>query len=439
MLSLSPPVTPSWRERILVYGCLLLLSNGLLSQMLASPSDPDGSPLLRLLWPPVYLMGAVLAGRSGVRFLKASLGAIFLLAMVGLAAVSLIWSITPEVTLRRVIAISGTMLFAVGFAARYSWFWMLRIIASVFLTLAVGSYVMAFAFPALGVMGDPHPGAWAGLWWEKNALGSIMTTSVIACISAAAIDRRLRAVWCAGAALSIGLVILSTSRTSLLALTACLGVACLIWLIRRGPISAIVTLWSGTAVTGGLIAFVALAPEVALGLIGRDLSLTGRADLWVVLAPMIHERFATGFGYGAFWHDPDGPVVIVRRILDWSVPMAHNGWLEVLLGLGFGGVVLFALQCAVSFVLALRQLADGSIGPAWWCIIMPLGFLMVSLSESAIFQYHELSWTLFVVTTAKLALPDVSLSSVRRSSATLGSQARQNTVRPVSLANARSI
>lgn len=406
MTALNPPVTPGWRERIVVYGCLLLLSNGLLSQMLASPSDPDGSPILRLIWPPVYLMGAVLVARSGVRFLRASLGAIFLLAMVVLAGVSLIWSIMPEVTLRRVVAIAGTMLFAVGFAARYSWFWLLRIIASVYLTLALGSYVMATAFPAVGVMGDPHPGAWAGLWWEKNALGSIMTTGVIASTSAAAIDRKLRAFWLVGAILGFGLVILSTSRTSLLALTACVGMAVLIWIIRRGPAIAIATLWAGTAAAGGVIAFVALAPEAALGLIGRDMSLTGRADLWVVLAPMIEDRFATGFGYGAFWHAPDGPAVIVRRILDWPVPMAHNGWIEVLLGLGFGGVVLFALQCVYSLIMALRRLADRSIAPALWCTVMPLGFLMVSLSESAIFQYHELSWTLFVATAAKLALPD---------------------------------
>jgi O-antigen ligase len=86
--------------------------------------------------------------------------------------------------------------------------------------------------------------------------------------------------------------------------------------------------------------------------------------------------------------------------------MAHNGWIEVLLGLGFGGVVLFALQCVYSLIMALRRLADRSIAPALWCTVMPLGFLMVSLSESAIFQYHELSWTLFVATAAKLALPD---------------------------------
>jgi O-antigen ligase len=282
----------------------------------------------------------------------------------------------------------------------------LRLVASVFLALAVGSYVMALAFPAIGVMGDPHPGAWAGLWWEKNTLGSMMTRGVIACLSAAALDRKYAMVWTAGAVLSAGLVILCTSRTSLLTLGACTAMAGLILVIRRGPFIAVATVWAGTAIAAALIGLIALAPDLALGLIGRDMTLTGRADLWAVLWPLIQERLATGYGYGAFWLDPDGPAISVRRILDWPVPTAHNGWIEVMLGLGLGGAVLFALQCLLSLALAVRRLSDRCIATPWWTIVMPMGFLMVSLSESAIFQHNDLSWVLFVATAAKLALPD---------------------------------
>ncbi len=51
-----------------------------------------------------------------------------------------------------------------------------------------------------------------------------------------------------------------------------------------------------------------------------------------------------GYGYYAFWLPENGPAYWVREAVDWQVASAHSGWLELALGMGRIGVVLFALQ-----------------------------------------------------------------------------------------------
>jgi hypothetical protein len=67
-------------------------------------------------------------------------------------------------------------------------------LAAIFLVLAVGSYISVLVAPSFAVHATVHPGAWKGLWYEKNGLGQIMTWGVLACGAAALTNARPAAV-----------------------------------------------------------------------------------------------------------------------------------------------------------------------------------------------------------------------------------------------------
>lgn len=73
--------------------------------------------------------------------------------------------------------------------------------------------------------------------------------------------------------------------------------------------------------------------------LGRDETLTGRTEIWAIMIPLAMKHPIIGYGFGGFWTN-------TTRSLASS--HAHNGYLEVILGLGFIGLIVtsaFLLEC----------------------------------------------------------------------------------------------
>lgn len=380
---------------------LFLFSQGLLGPLLASTGDPEDSAILRLMWLPIYAITAALVlARPGalVRMLAANW---LLLGLVALTAISTLWSIDPDTTLRRSFALAMTTLFGFWLASRWSWRALILLIASTFALLALASYAVALAMPSIGIDQAVHAGAWKGVWWEKNTLGAMMGRGAIAGFAAMVLDPKRRWLWFGVALACSGLVLLSTSKTALLALVlgsaGVLGIA----LCRRGFAASALTLF--LLITGGMtiVLIGLLAPVEALEALGRDATLTGRTDIWAVLAEQIRNAPWTGYGYMAFWVVEDGPVFWVRQQTDWPVPTAHNGWLETALAIGLPGVTLMALVFLRAMLRAVRRLFCGP--ETYWTLPFLAMLALFSISESNLLLQNSITWVLFVATVAKLA------------------------------------
>ena len=136
-------------------------------------------------------------------------------------------------------------------------------------------------------------------------------------------------------------------------------------------------------------------------LIGKERTLTGRTDIWNGLIASVKGSPWLGYGYGVYWLDPLGPSYYVRLHLEWGVPSAHNGWFETWLSAGAVAVGLFALLYLGTLILALDRIGKGGV-ETYWAVLSTVMFLMFSLSESTILQQNDLSWVMFVATSAKL-------------------------------------
>ena len=390
--------------------CIVMLTGALIGPVFAP--DQGETPVLRLIWLPVY---AIILGLIAARFqrvVRAWPAWLALLGLVALAYASKYWSIDPAVTGRRVIAMAMTGSFALYLGSAYDGLRLPRLLMQTALVMALGSLVMVFAFPAIGVHQADNAGLWRGLWYEKNQMGIVMVagaTAAAACLAAG--DGR----WKAPAltlALTTVLVLATQSKTSLLCLMIGLGLIVALWTMRRGgPVFTVVCVWLGIVVAGiGLYVFLT-EPESILAALGKDPSLTGRTHIWDSLMRRVGERPWTGYGYSAFWGRESVPAAFVRRETGWLVPSAHNGWIDLLVQLGWPGAVAVGGLFVTAVTVTLIRLGSAGVREGYWAIAYLGVFLLLSLSESVLLSHASLPWALFLAILARALSPQTAAIS----------------------------
>lgn len=400
----TEPDPPLW-ERAAAIVVIVMLTGALVGPVFA-PTQEE-TPILRLVWLPIY---GLVAGLIAMRFDKVARAWpawIALLILVALAYASKYWSIDPATTSRRVIAMSITGAFAVYLGSAYRGVALPRLLTHAALLMAVGSLVMVFAFPAIGVHHDVNAGLWRGLWYEKNQMGVVMVAGATAATAVLASGDPRRLVPCLTLALTAGLVLATQSKTSLLCLILGVGGVSALWSLRRGgPAFAVVMVWLGVVAAGlGVWIWSTHSVEI-LEALGKDPSLTGRTDIWESLMRRVAERPWTGYGYNAFWGRESVPAAFVRQETGWTVPSAHNGWIDVLVQLGWPGAVLIGSLIAVAFVATLARIGRAGACEGYWALGYFTAFFMLSLSESILLSHQDLPWVLFLAILTRALTPE---------------------------------
>jgi O-antigen ligase len=392
------------RLEIAVGVALLVGSASALFPLLYGPTSLGAEEVawLRYLWLPVYSVTVFLAVLSRRELKAAAPAFVPALALLALAGASALWSIDPHITLRRWEALAFNTLLAFYLAARFSWAELVRMVAAALLILALGSLAMAVGFPRLGIQSDANAGDWRGLWTQKNELGFNMVIGAQACLATALLDARRRLLWLAGAGLCFLLLVLSRSGTSLLCLIPTCGLLAALTLSKQRPVIGIIAVFIAGCAVLAVTGVVIIDIDLFYRAMGKDPTLTGRTDIWAAVMRRAAERPTLGYGYGAFWTDRFGPALLVRREAGWDVPAAHNGWLDVLLQLGWTGVGAAATYFALTAMASVRNLL--SRGDGYWAVMYAIAFLILSFSESDILLQNSLEWILFLVVSTKLFL-----------------------------------
>jgi len=377
-----------------------MLTGALIGPVFAPTQDE--TPALRLVWLPVYAIVAGLLLARARQVVHAWPAWIALGVMVALAYASKYWSIDPEVTGRRVIAMAITGAFALYLGATFRGQNLPRVLVQAGFLMAVGSLVMVFAFPAIGVHHDVNAGLWRGLWYEKNQMGIVMTATAVAAAACLASGDRRILIPLVALALSCLLVLATQSKTSLLCLMLGLGVVGGLWTMRAGgPAFSVLAVW--LAVVGScLFAILWFSHSAAiLEALGKDPSLTGRTDIWDALMQRVADRPWTGYGYNAFWGRESVPAAYIRLETGWSVPSAHNGWIDLLVQLGWPGLILVAALFAMTAVTHLCRAGGLGAREGGFSLAYLAVFLMLSFSESILLSHQNLPWTLFLAILAR--------------------------------------
>lgn len=354
-----------------------------------------------------------------------------LLLLLGVALVSALWAAVPEVTLRRSVALMGTTLFGVYLAVRYDLQEQLRLLAWALGIGALLSLLFALALPTYGVMNDLTAAGWRGVYGHKNALGALMTLSALVFMLLSLHGGRYRWLCWAGFGLSVGLLLLSNSKTSLVVFLTLLALLPFYRILRWRYTLAVPMFIAAILVGGGVAILILSNTEFVFDALGRQASLTGRTEIWPAVIHMIREQPWLGYGYGGFWLGWDGPSAYVLLTIYFDPLTAHNGLLDLWLNLGLLGVAIFALGLVAAFLRALAWVRASESAAGLWPLVYLTLVLLQNLTESVILTQNNIFWVLYVAAVLSMPARRVEFAASRVGSAEVGASRMRRPIRVV--------
>ncbi len=318
------------------------------------------------------------------------------LLLVALAVLSTFWSVKPSRTERAASALFVTTCIGLFLATRFDLRRQLRIAALSFGGLAAATLVLVTVAPGIALMTGLHEGAWQGPFSNRQFLAPLAALGGVACMLCALEWPEWRRLAWFGAALCLVAVLGSRSRSggitalavaaAIPALLALRGVAAerrRAWLLGG---SALAILATGTAL---------LFPEFVLEPLGRDLSLSGRTEIWRLALDAARTRPWLGFGYDVFWSWNEVWPALTLEV-GYYIAHGHSAWVDLALDLGVVGVALFTGGALLAATRAAR-FAFARPEPAALWPLLGLGLLLaMSLVESTLKFPTSSQWALYV-------------------------------------------
>jgi exopolysaccharide production protein ExoQ len=391
------PLIPNLDDNLTTIYSIRSKAIGILAQ------DVD-SELLRSLWTPVYLLilGIIVYERQ---LIWRCLTQHWLLpTLLAWAALSTLWSVSPDDTLRRSFALALCTVFGLYLGARVGTERTVRLLAAALAIGMVASVFCALAFPSVGISGQGgYIGAWRGVYANKNSLGGAMLKALVAFWFLYMIDKKgWHLAWLA---LAATLLLCSTAKTPVVVLVAIVITLLTARNVLQNPHRLGISLGFGISALALMFLLVVPLAHLLATLLERDLTLTGRTDIWILTWHVIKAQFWLGYGYSAFWSNPYGPATLIWDPLNWRVPNSHNGILELWLALGLVGVVLFAAFITTSSIAIFRESKRASQTEVMWWLTTTTMFLVYAVTESSSMEHNSVGWVLFVAVIAASGQP----------------------------------
>ncbi len=230
-------------------------------------------------------------------------------------------------------------------------------------------------------------GAWRGLAASKNHLGQMSLISILFFTHFITISSLKQKIFFAVMLImALILFIGSSSVTSLLTLLLIIGLLAAQYFDKQfapARLGRSVSVVTGVFVVIFIALLLFLAPTLLseiVGETGKNLTLTGRTDLWHDVYQYAKTHLLLGCGFQGFWVMDSMQMQELYQTYIWIPFQAHNGYLDILNETGLIGLFLF-LATAVNYFVNLRRMKNGYF---WkWLVIAAL---VVNLTESTLIR-----------------------------------------------------
>jgi O-antigen ligase len=324
-----------------------------------------------------------------------------------LTPISILWSVSPSLTAYQSREVFQSTVLALYVASRFSPRQQVNLLTGMMGIGVVVSIGIALGVPSIGIhWNDGHDGAWRGIFSHKNYFGSLMVLSYQLFLLKFLYERSSRWLYGVGCALSLGLMLASTSKTALtIAILLTLSGFIYRYFRIQGRVTVLLLIMFSLLLVCAAIVIFSNWNELLLSM-GRDPTLTGRVPIWTYTIGKIAERPILGYGYGAFWAEGSKYAIEAARAVAgwttidlWIPPHAHNGFIDMALALGLPGLFCFVLSIITSYALALKRAYQARAAEDLFPLSFLTYFVLNNLTESYIFSFN---WILLVITALSL-------------------------------------
>lgn len=360
----------------------------------------------------VWFASTILIGLRWKQSLAVASKDKFLWILIILILQSYIWSDFQNLTYVEGREVWQMTSFALYFASRFTLKEQVQLIAITFGIGGILSTIVGAFFPATGQHIEDHPGAWKGIYDYKNTLGSMMIIGSLAFFLLplnnlkTPIRKKIgRILKYSGIALFLAVVLLCTSKTSLVVYFLLVGILIFYGKYRWQGKITVIYLDISILVLGCVGTLVFSNWVNILSGLGKDHTMSGRTLMWEVMIQRIMERPWLGYGRGAFWVRASGYPAQVGGAVShvFVAPHGHNGFLDLMLDVGLIGFTLFMICFLVAFARSLKRAYAAKSSEDLWPLAFLLFLAMNNIMESYLLRLANIYWVLFVA--AVLSVP----------------------------------
>lgn len=358
----------------------------------------------KVFWPAMLALTVIVVFRHRERLSWASFppNIVCLFLYLGFAGLSVLWAFRPELSsirfAQQVMVVLSVVLPAM-MASRNA-----DIVRGLFLCFAFAC-LLSFFFVLGGspLIVDKVAVGYTGHYPNKNYLGACAALAMILAFYEMRHPGYRRVFAMVIVVVAALLLLWGNSKTAMgLILLAPMLAACALGLRRVFGVSLItipVLLLLLFAVAATVTNFDVY--RISYMLYGES-TFTGRKFIWDFVNYEIGRRPLLGWGYQSFWLvGADGPSILEAPGWVKTMPNGHNGYLDTMLELGYGGFFLL-LAFVFLTVHACGRVADRDPLRAW--LVLSLVFFIVISNglESWWMRAFEFLWVLFLILAAEI-------------------------------------
>jgi exopolysaccharide production protein ExoQ len=274
----------------------------------------------------------------------------------------------------------------------------LRVLLSISLGVEIlAGVLLDMPIRFLGIQGNiAQLGPVQGIFGTRNLLGFVAVIALITFL----IEYRTQSVRLGVSVYSVvlagGLAALSDSPTVLvLAVAVGLAVGALALVRHTRPEGRSALQWTlgGVVVAGLAIGYAARHPIIAFLGAGSDFSM--RVSLWNTMVDYLRSKPVQGWGWFGPWNPDEFPFFAINYTLRTTHATGLNAYFDVLLQLGWIGLLLFTAFAGVALVRSWLDASERrSVIYAWTPLVL-VALLVDSMFES--FTLFGFGWLLLVL------------------------------------------
>lgn len=377
---------------------IIILSGAIIS-LIETEANNVNSLIIKGIYIIIYIISLIflmIKKDFPIKALKIFIKNKLLFMLILLIIFSFSWSNNLGITLQKIIAFLGTLIFSIYFCIRYESKEHIEIIAYAILFIIIVSIGIAFIAPDYGISYENN-GAWQGAFNQKNVLGKIMTLGALVFLFYFADKKSVlnKTIALIGLISSLILIYLSQSKTAMLVvLLLSFTIISAVFLQKSDKTTKVLfAIIIGALIIISCVIIIYLGEDLLKSL-NKDTTLTGRTELWSYSFNKIAERPLLGHGYASFWEkEKESPSYRAEYELGWDPPHAHNGFIDLTLELGFIGLIIILIQL---FGIVLKACSYAKINKEFsslWPLAMVSFIIFYNLTESSLMRPN----TIFIV------------------------------------------